>query len=65
MISGRAIQLQPEVKPYSLFMPRPIRTGPNGSSYKELSQVDIPTPWCAGMVVCLEKEVTLVQISNH
>ena len=57
------IQLQPDAKPYSLFTPRhiPLPLRPqvkaelDGMEAGVISQVDIPTPWCAGMVVAPKK----------
>ena len=57
------IQLQPDAKPYSLFTPRhiPLPLRPQVKAELDrmeagvISQVDIPTPWCAGMVVAPKK----------
>ena len=58
------IRLQPSAKPYTLFTPRNIPIPLHQKVRQELdrmlllgviSKVDIPTPWCAGMVVASKK----------
>ena len=58
------IRLQPSAKPYALFTPRNIPIPLRQKVRQELdrmlllgviSKVDIPTPWCAGMVVAPKK----------
>ena len=58
------IRLQPSAKPYALFTPRNILIPLHQKVRQELdrmlllgviSKVDIPTPWCAGMVVAPKK----------
>ena len=58
------IRLQPSAKPYALFTPQNILIPLRQKVRQELdrmlssgfiSKVDIPTPWCAGMVVAPQK----------
>ena len=58
------IQIKPEAKPYSLFTPCHISLPLRPQVKAELdqmeaegiiSQVDVPTPWCAGMAIALKK----------
>ena len=58
------IQLQPDAKPYALFTPRNIPLPLRPKVELELqrmeklgviSKVDVPTPWCAGMVAVPKK----------
>ena len=58
------IRLQPSAKPYALFTPRnipiPLRQKVRQELdrmllFRVISKVDIPTPWCAGMVVAPKK----------
>ena len=58
------IGLQPSAKPYALFTPRNIQIPLRQKVRQEfermlllgvISKVDIPTPWCAGMVVAPKK----------
>ena len=59
------IRLQPGARPYALFTPRNIPIPLRQRVRQELdrmlllgviSKVDIPSPWCAGMVVVPKKE---------
>ena len=58
------IKLKPDAKPFALFTPRRVPLPLRGKVTAELnrmetmgviSKVDIPTPWCAGMVVAPKK----------
>ena len=58
------IEVKPEAKPYSLFVPRRVPLPLRQKVQQELdrmesigviSKVDKPTPWCAGMVVVPKK----------
>ena len=58
------IKLKPDATPFSLFTPRRVPLPLRGKVMDELermetmgviSKVDVPTPWCAGMVVAPKK----------
>ena len=58
------IKLKPGAEPFALFTPRRVPLPLRGEVSKELqrmetmgviSRVDVPMPWCAGMVVALKK----------
>ena len=60
------IKLQPDAKPFALFtarhVPLPLRDKVKQELEKMvdlgvISKVDVPTPWCAGMVVASKKNV--------